>query len=611
MPIWGYSSPAPTFRPRHPGPKLVVHGGRRTCTLVLHNQLAAADHALAFPAQPLSAFSGGGTGGPTRRWDRVRRARRLTPSPPAARHLPLRGGPHADGARQVALGLSGALVVLPATGSGPTAAGQSRTTTRPSLVLTELDPALNQPQPGGTSTCARFGPRYRLINGKPFPSHRPVSTGLRRTVLLRYVNAGALQHPMDLLGGTRCLAQDGRPAAHPQAHSLVADLAAGSTVDTLVRHAGRRRVPSSPSSRPAAPEQQRHDRGRPEPGRQRRHDDLPRHRGAPTDRRPGRPRPVTPDPLAGARRTAPSQVSVDADISDATHRRQHRPPPSLWSTTPGSPTAPGLRSPDAGARFGTNVVTIVTGHHSGGPGRRRTATARTGHPRAVSRPASTGCSSAARRGTATGASSPTSLLNLPKVGPLFRNGIGRARTPTNGAQAAWTSPRPVTTPGAGRHDQPEPSGRSTPWRPPGNGAPMSVRTRRHDRRPVDCDTSPDGSPTSLGRRHPPLLVRVHDSLGLWGPEARHPVPPWTRSGPTVSRSTWRRTRPTAKLDDPGNPGNLVASARHRRDNRDGGVWSPAPRGSSTPARRPTAGSGFKLVATDGSYRQSSEGRSTA
>ena len=79
-------------------------------------------------------------------------------------------GHTANGARQVAMGLAGALVVLPADG---TAAGHTYDD-ESVVVLSDLDPRLNADPTG--FDMRNFRARWRLLNGKPFPSTSPIAT---------------------------------------------------------------------------------------------------------------------------------------------------------------------------------------------------------------------------------------------------------------------------------------------------------------------------------------------------------------------------------------------------------------------------------------------------
>ena len=80
-------------------------------------------------------------------------------------------GHTADGARQVAMGLAGALVVLPADASGAYGSRATAYDDDAVLVLSDVDPELNAAPM--KFDMRSFRARYRLINGKAFPTHRP------------------------------------------------------------------------------------------------------------------------------------------------------------------------------------------------------------------------------------------------------------------------------------------------------------------------------------------------------------------------------------------------------------------------------------------------------
>ena len=141
MPIWGFSPTGAAGTATAPGPVLVVKQGD-TVTVTLHNTLAEAV-SLAFPGQPAGAFTAGlattagaGTG-------RHRRPTRFTAG--RAGTFVYEAGHTGNGARQVAMGLAGALVVLPADGSayGGDRAPDTTYDDDAVLVLSEVDPALN------------------------------------------------------------------------------------------------------------------------------------------------------------------------------------------------------------------------------------------------------------------------------------------------------------------------------------------------------------------------------------------------------------------------------------------------------------------------------------
>ena len=119
-----------------------------------------------------------------------------------------------DGARQVAMGLAGALVVLPGDGSayGGTRPRRTPLRRRCGAGPQRVDPALNAAPT--TFDMRGFRPKYRLINGKPFPATDPVSTDQGHKVLLRYVNVG-LAEPLDEPAGRE--ADAGGPGRPPHA----------------------------------------------------------------------------------------------------------------------------------------------------------------------------------------------------------------------------------------------------------------------------------------------------------------------------------------------------------------------------------------------------------
>ncbi|GAA2495842.1 multicopper oxidase domain-containing protein [Terrabacter carboxydivorans] len=233
IPIWGYST-TQSGTPTAPGPAIIARQGDRV-VLTLHNELGEPT-SLALPGQPASSFSEGlPTDAATTGIDPHTTARYVFTASRAGTFL-YEAGHTSGGARQVAMGLAGAFVVL---GDG-TAYGQSYDD-ESVLVLSEIDPALNANP--ATFDMREFHPAYRLINGKPFPSTDPVPTDQGHTVLLRYVNAGSELHAMNTLGtGQTVLSHDGHGLAFPEP-SVVVPVDPGVTVDALVT------VPSGPESK--------------------------------------------------------------------------------------------------------------------------------------------------------------------------------------------------------------------------------------------------------------------------------------------------------------------------------------------------------------------------
>jgi FtsP/CotA-like multicopper oxidase with cupredoxin domain len=230
VPIWGFagSDAAPATLP---GPVLMVDQGD-TVTITIHNGLASA-LALALPTvSGLAVDTAGAAPGGTKAYT-------FTASRPGT-YL-YEAGHTADGARQVAMGLVGALVVrAPAVGGRPSAYGDAGSAydDEDVLVLTEVDPALNA-NPTGFD-LRTFNPTYRLINGKAFPETDAVATDVNRTVLLRYIDAGLISHPMTVLGlDQTVIGRDSRPGTYPEG-AVTIPLQPGQVVDALVN------VPAGP-----------------------------------------------------------------------------------------------------------------------------------------------------------------------------------------------------------------------------------------------------------------------------------------------------------------------------------------------------------------------------
>jgi hypothetical protein len=231
IPIWGFSSAAdPTVPVTAPGPVLVVNKGDDVIINV-HNGLTNQHLSLAIPAMTGLApdTAGVATGGvATYRFNASRPGTYL-----------YEAGHTADGGRQAAMGLVGALVVKPAPDAAigrPTAYGGADTAydDEAVMVLTEIDPALNTLPDPFTFDMRNYAPKYRLINGKAFPETDPVATDVNRTALLRYVNAGLLAHPMTTLGlDQSVVGQDSRTTTAPEG-AVTVPLAPGRTADALV-----------------------------------------------------------------------------------------------------------------------------------------------------------------------------------------------------------------------------------------------------------------------------------------------------------------------------------------------------------------------------------------
>jgi len=235
LPIWGFSTTNPAAvtnpgTPTAPGPNLVVNQGD-SVTVTLHDALAGQTMSLAFPGVAATQFaaglgSAGVTSGSTSTYT-------FTASRPGT--FLYEAGQTDNQARQVAMGLAGALVVLPT---------DQLTTTdytdESVLVLSEIDPDLANARnlAGALDPSAfdmrKYNPRYRLINGNTFPEIPAIATNAGNTVKLHYVNVGQRQHPMTVLGAVqKTTARDGHPLRFPDSQ-VTAVLEPGTTADTLV-----------------------------------------------------------------------------------------------------------------------------------------------------------------------------------------------------------------------------------------------------------------------------------------------------------------------------------------------------------------------------------------
>lgn len=219
VPIWGYAASA-AGPASLPGPTIEAVVGE-LLEVTLHNELGEPS-ALAFPGMALASDSVGVAPGATRTYT-------LTVTQPGT--FLYQAGLTPGGARQVAMGLYGALLVRPTT---PGTAYDLTTAydDEALLVYSEIDPAFNAAP--ASFPMQQFAPVYLLINGRAYPESEPLLTGAGRRVLLRQINAGLHHRSLGLLGlRQRIIATDGAPLAQP--FSVVAEtLAPGQTLDSLV-----------------------------------------------------------------------------------------------------------------------------------------------------------------------------------------------------------------------------------------------------------------------------------------------------------------------------------------------------------------------------------------
>jgi hypothetical protein len=211
------------------GPVLVVSSGA-TVTVTLDNVNVPDAVSLAIPG--LAGFggpsSGVAAGGASSSYT-------FTASRPGT-YL-YEAGHTANGPRQALMGLVGALIVRPADWAGGAsdlglaAAPSSTFTDEAVLVLGDLDPTFAASPL--TYDLRQFKGTYRTINGKVYPATDQIPTASGDKVLLRYLNAGAVNHSMGVQGVLESvLTNDSYPSNGTR---LVADmLSPGQTEDALV-----------------------------------------------------------------------------------------------------------------------------------------------------------------------------------------------------------------------------------------------------------------------------------------------------------------------------------------------------------------------------------------
>jgi len=252
--MWSYANgDAPdSGRFQSPGPVLCANQGE-TIVVNLANLLPEAT-SVVFPGQDAAVTTTGGAAG---------LFTREAPPGGAVSYRFTAGSPGtylyesgSDSAKQVEMGLYGALVVRPA--GCPTCAYDAGTGFDPAreflLLLAEIDPDLHHAvETGGTYDVTALHNRYFTINGRSFPDtiqdngsallpDQPYGALVRiqpntptsAPALLRMLNAGVDNHPFHPHGNhTREIAQDGRLLA-PSEH-FGETVGSGQTIDYLLR----------------------------------------------------------------------------------------------------------------------------------------------------------------------------------------------------------------------------------------------------------------------------------------------------------------------------------------------------------------------------------------
>ncbi|HET8600580.1 MAG TPA: multicopper oxidase family protein [Segeticoccus sp.] len=589
IPIWGFSATGDTGSATAPGPLLVVRQGD-VVTVTLHNGLAEPT-SLAFPGQDAGSFSSGlpttAEGGGVAPGDSA--AYTFTASRPGT--FLYEAGHTANGARQVAMGLSGALVVL------DDDAAQAGYDDEAVLVLTEIDPRFNADP--AHFDMRSFSPAYRLINGKPYPSTDAIPTDQGHKVRLRYVNAGMRLHSMSLLGGSQLLlSHDGHGLTHPQ-RAVIAAVEPGATIDAIAA------MPTGSESKVAvfdASAQLDNDG-------QSTNDPLAvAFGGMLTFLDTNAPPPSTDavGPVSSRISLSPnpsdarSAVTVSATVSDA--------------KSGGSAVDQAEFVVDDAVTTGVGFGTQMTGSF-GSPTVSVTgsipASASALDCAQIPAPVDLNCLEAGKhiayvRGRDAAGNwgvIGSAVLNLPKTGPQTVNGKVSPST-ANGKTAVK-----ITATG----DDSAAGGNITAAEyfigtagAPGTGTPLTLN--RQATIVTESASIPAATVAGLGEGTAHILVRSKDSLGLWGPTLDVPLPV-DLTAPTVRAASVGPNPTNGQINDPSNRGYLVVSALIEDVDGQGGPQSTLVDAEAflDPSSTTLAGgSGFQLLPVDGAMDSQSE-----
>jgi FtsP/CotA-like multicopper oxidase with cupredoxin domain len=220
VPVWGFAEDA-AGPAQVPGPVLIGNQDE-TLQVILHNELLTETVALAFLGQELLPDLEGVAAGQIMTYT-------FTLTSPGT--FLYEAGLTPNGARQVAMGLYGALVVRPYTVTQAYEDPATAFDDEVLLVLGEVDPLFNSDP--YAFAMHEYAPRYWLINGQAYPDVPEIEALPGQRILLRYVNAGLESHWMGLLGlRQQIIASDGQ--LRPGSYGAVAEtLASGQTLDAL------------------------------------------------------------------------------------------------------------------------------------------------------------------------------------------------------------------------------------------------------------------------------------------------------------------------------------------------------------------------------------------
>ncbi len=228
LPVWGFTDSA-AGAAGLVGPTIVLAAGDKV-TFHLHNTLPGTAVSLNIPsAEGLSPVS-----------DHVGAAPGTTASYTFDASRPgtylYEAGATQDQSVQLAMGLVGALIVRPAIPDRAYDDASTAFSSESVLVLSDVDPRVNQSPDPTAFDMGSFVPSYRLINGHPYPDTETVSAAAGGQLLLRMINGGSQDHAMSLFGPhQRVISDDSTPLAVTQQYSVTAEtIGVGQSLDTIV-----------------------------------------------------------------------------------------------------------------------------------------------------------------------------------------------------------------------------------------------------------------------------------------------------------------------------------------------------------------------------------------
>ncbi len=224
IPIWGYNTVSATVTA--PGGPIIVVNEGDPVAITLHNVSVPSATSLSIAGQDVIPDSAGVTAGNSKTYS-------FAPGALKPGTYLYEAGLTADGPRQVAMGLYGALIVRPAGAPGQAYADSATAFDDEAvLVLSEIDPAFNA-DPLAFKTTSFFA-KYWLINGKAYPNTDLIPSTPGGRVLLRYINAGLVHHSMAVSGLHQTIyATEAQTRTNPL-RVVAQTIPAGGTLDTIV-----------------------------------------------------------------------------------------------------------------------------------------------------------------------------------------------------------------------------------------------------------------------------------------------------------------------------------------------------------------------------------------